>query len=180
MSPTLALVAGSPLCRARLLAYSARFFAKKSLAYVTAFCYRQHQDSGRAEIGWSSSNLGSVGSWDRSRDVSVAMPTSVPVPGSAHGPTKEPLSLSLRRCGTSLHPPMNSRICRCCGEPMPNDGNALSRNPNVCASCSSMADGMDAPSMSNRVSLSPSAARTAAQAPPEEHPAETRTHFAPA
>jgi hypothetical protein len=37
---------------------------------------------------------------------------------------------------------MNSRICRCCGEPMPERGNALSRNPNICASCSSMADGM--------------------------------------
>jgi len=38
---------------------------------------------------------------------------------------------------------MNSRICRCCGEPMAETGNVLSRNPNVCASCSSMADGMD-------------------------------------
>jgi hypothetical protein len=38
---------------------------------------------------------------------------------------------------------MNSRICRCCGEPMPEKGNSLSRNPNICASCSSMADGMD-------------------------------------
>ena len=26
---------------------------------------------------------------------------------------------------------------------MPDDGGALSRNPNVCASCSSMADGME-------------------------------------
>ena len=38
---------------------------------------------------------------------------------------------------------MNSRICRCCGEPMTERGNLGSRNPNVCASCSSMADGMD-------------------------------------
>ena len=30
----------------------------------------------------------------------------------------------------------------CCCEPMPQGGNALSRNPNVCASCSSMMDGM--------------------------------------
>lgn len=30
------------------------------------------------------------------------------------------------------------RICLCCGEPMVEAGNALSRNPNVCASCSSM------------------------------------------
>jgi hypothetical protein len=38
---------------------------------------------------------------------------------------------------------MNFRICRCCGEPMPETGNALSRNPNICASCSSMADGIE-------------------------------------
>jgi hypothetical protein len=37
-----------------------------------------------------------------------------------------------------------SRICICCGEPMVELGNALSRNPNVCASCSSLADGMEA------------------------------------
>src|ERR1035438_6258647 len=41
------------------------------------------------------------------------------------------------------HKRMNSRICRCSGEPMPEEGNARSRNPNVCASCSSMADGME-------------------------------------
>src|SRR5574337_2043063 len=38
---------------------------------------------------------------------------------------------------------MKALICRCCGEPMPEQGNALSRNPNICASCSSMTDGMD-------------------------------------
>ena len=38
---------------------------------------------------------------------------------------------------------MNPRICLCCGEPMPAKGNALSRNPNICASCSSIADGME-------------------------------------
>jgi hypothetical protein len=38
---------------------------------------------------------------------------------------------------------MKSLICRCCGELMPEQGNALSRNPNICASCSSMADGME-------------------------------------
>src|SRR5262252_2750692 len=35
------------------------------------------------------------------------------------------------------------RICICCGEPMSEAGNSLSRNPNVCASCSSLADGME-------------------------------------
>ena len=34
------------------------------------------------------------------------------------------------------------RICICCGEPMVERGNVLSRNPNLCASCSSMADGI--------------------------------------
>jgi hypothetical protein len=38
---------------------------------------------------------------------------------------------------------MTSRICRCCGEWMAERGHVLSRNPNVCASCSSLADGMD-------------------------------------
>jgi hypothetical protein len=37
---------------------------------------------------------------------------------------------------------MKPRICRCCGEAMSEGTNALSRNPNVCASCSSLADGM--------------------------------------
>ena len=34
------------------------------------------------------------------------------------------------------------RICICCGEPMA-EGNSMSRDPNVCASCSSLSDGMD-------------------------------------
>jgi hypothetical protein len=38
---------------------------------------------------------------------------------------------------------MNSRICRCCGEPFHPQGNLLSRNPNLCASCSSLTDGME-------------------------------------
>ena len=38
---------------------------------------------------------------------------------------------------------MHPRICIGCGEPMVEKGNALSRNPNLCASCSSMADGME-------------------------------------
>ena len=45
--------------------------------------------------------------------------------------------------GFDLIQPMNFRICRCCGEPMSETGNALSRNPNICASCSSMADGIE-------------------------------------
>ena len=38
---------------------------------------------------------------------------------------------------------MHPRVCVCCGEPMSERGNTRSRNPNVCASCSSLADGMD-------------------------------------
>ena len=30
----------------------------------------------------------------------------------------------------------------CCGEPMPDKGDPHSRNPNTCASCSSLSDGM--------------------------------------
>ena len=42
---------------------------------------------------------------------------------------------------------MTPRICMCCGEPMAQRGHSLSRNPNLCASCSSLADGMSEPSM---------------------------------
>jgi len=38
---------------------------------------------------------------------------------------------------------IKSRICVCCGEPMAARGNSLSRNPNMCASCSSLDDGME-------------------------------------
>ena len=38
---------------------------------------------------------------------------------------------------------MKPRVCICCGETMVAEGNKLSRNPNLCASCSSMADGLE-------------------------------------
>ena len=38
---------------------------------------------------------------------------------------------------------MKPRVCICCGEPISEKGNALSRNPNLCASCSSLTDGME-------------------------------------
>jgi len=38
---------------------------------------------------------------------------------------------------------MKPRICICCGEPLGETSHALSRNPNVCPSCSSLADGME-------------------------------------
>jgi hypothetical protein len=37
---------------------------------------------------------------------------------------------------------VKSSICVCCGEPMTKGGGVLSRDPNLCASCSSIADGM--------------------------------------
>ena len=38
---------------------------------------------------------------------------------------------------------MSATICICCCEPLTETGKTLSRNPNVCASCLSMVDGMD-------------------------------------
>jgi hypothetical protein len=45
---------------------------------------------------------------------------------------------------------MRPRICVCCGEQIAQRGNTLSRNPNVCASCSSLADGMEESSLPDR------------------------------
>lgn len=50
---------------------------------------------------------------------------------------------------------MKPRICICCREPMSEKGNALSRNPNVCASCSSLADGMEESRPSETKDLEP-------------------------
>ena len=44
---------------------------------------------------------------------------------------------------------MNPRICMCCGEPMAEKGDAHSRNPNTCASCSSLSDGLPESSVSS-------------------------------
>ena len=61
----------------------------------------------------------------------------VPAPARGFGPSHSNLELF------PSPQAMNFRICRCCGEPMSETGNALSRNPNICASCSSMADGIE-------------------------------------
>ena len=80
---------------------------------------------------------------------------------------------------------MNSRICRCCGELMPDKGNTLSRNPNICASCSSMADGMEEPvATESRVvssggELKPERAEATAPERLEERAAEPAAHHAP-
>ena len=40
---------------------------------------------------------------------------------------------------------MVSRICICCGEPMPEKGGGLAGNPNVCAACAGIAAEMEEP-----------------------------------
>jgi len=60
---------------------------------------------------------------------------------------------------------MSPRICRSCGEPLPDGGNVLSRNPNICASCSSMADGMGE---ANAPELAGGESEHATSAKPEE------------
>ena len=62
---------------------------------------------------------------------------------------RNPLLLVHQLPGDILHPAragtaLRSRICICCGELIVERGNSMSRNPNVCASCSSLADGMGA------------------------------------
>jgi hypothetical protein len=66
---------------------------------------------------------------------------------------------------------MNSRICRCCGEPMPEHGNPLSRNPNICASCSSIADGMES-SLAESASLDRDATEAVAEDQLRQHAAD--------
>jgi len=63
---------------------------------------------------------------------------------------------------------MMLRICVCCGEPIQEKGNALSRNPNLCASCSSLCDGMNESDASAPVSPEQN------QLPLSEKSAETR------
>jgi hypothetical protein len=63
-------------------------------------------------------------------------------------PSKQAM-LPVRHPGGRNHKPalggliISVRICICCGEPKVEPGNVLSRDPNVCASCSSLADGME-------------------------------------
>jgi hypothetical protein len=38
---------------------------------------------------------------------------------------------------------MMSRVCICCGEPMPGKATPLSRNPNLCISCAGLAEEME-------------------------------------
>jgi hypothetical protein len=63
---------------------------------------------------------------------------------------------------------MKPRICVCCSQPIAEKGNALSRNPNLCASCSSLTDGMS--EADTLESLRPEEE----QPPASENPAEVR------
>ena len=44
---------------------------------------------------------------------------------------------------------MSLRICMYCGEPIAEKDNSLFRYPNLCASCSSLSDGMPESNLSN-------------------------------
>jgi hypothetical protein len=35
---------------------------------------------------------------------------------------------------------MIPRVCKCCGEPMPENGRAHTRNPNLCGACAGIVD----------------------------------------
>jgi hypothetical protein len=62
---------------------------------------------------------------------------------------------------------------------MPEKGNALSRNPNICASCSSMADGMEESTMPERANRAPDTTEAVADDPLQDHAAEPATHHFP-
>jgi hypothetical protein len=98
---------------------------------------------------------------------------------SAHGPPNEPFSLQIHRCDPFQQPCMNSRICRCCGEPMPEHGNPRSRNPNICASCSSMADGMEESSLPESTGVVRDTTEAVAEDQLREHAAEPAVHRIP-
>ena len=92
---------------------------------------------------------------DRPEGLWMAMSTGNYVLLSTAPPSTILPGSQFKGCGFTLGEHMNSRICRCCGEPMPEKGNALSRNPNICASCSSMADGMEETSVREGASHAP-------------------------
>jgi hypothetical protein len=62
---------------------------------------------------------------------------------------------------------------------MPEKGNALSRNPNICASCSSMADGMEEYSLPENPSLAPQRPQAVASHQSEESAPEGTIHHFP-
>lgn len=67
---------------------------------------------------------------------------------------------------------MNTRICICCGEPMTRE--SLSRDANICASCSSLSDGMDQPEAQTQ-EASPAPGLVQDLREPSSKPAQLRT-----
>jgi len=118
-------------------------------------------------------------SGDRHQRFRVAMSTGKHWLCSTHGPPREQPGSHFPRCGLAGREHMNSRVCVCCGEPMPEKGNALSRNPNICASCSSMADGMDESSVPESSSPAPEATEDFAHDRFEENATEPTIHHFP-
>jgi hypothetical protein len=93
-------------------------------------------------------------------------------------PTGAQLALQVRHYGFPGKGRMNSRICLCCGEPMSEKGNALSRNPNICASCSSLADGMEESSLPESTGPVAETIEPVAPEPIEQHAEEPAVrHF---
>ena len=87
--------------------------------------------------------MGSGCAGSRRQKFGVAISGKRSVPHNPQRTSRHLPGTHFKRRAFASHKLMNSRICICCGEPMPEEGNARSRNPNICASCSSMADGME-------------------------------------
>jgi hypothetical protein len=66
---------------------------------------------------------------------------------------------------------MTPSVCICCGEPIIERGNVMSRNPNICGSCSSLVDGMDESSISLITVPAPEETRSPARGVTMEKPA---------
>ena len=62
---------------------------------------------------------------------------------------------------------------------MPEHGNPLSRNPNICASCSSIADGMEESSLPESASLARDTIEAGSEDQLREHAAESVVHHVP-
>ena len=62
---------------------------------------------------------------------------------------------------------------------MPEQGNALSRNPNICASCSSMADGMEESNLPESVPPKPDVATAPAEDQPQRETPAAFQHYVP-
>jgi hypothetical protein len=59
---------------------------------------------------------------------------------------------------------MNSQICKCCGKPVAEQGDAPLRNPNVCESCSSVEDTITDPGPSEAPGSPPTQEATGGEA----------------